>query len=143
MPSTNSSIKPRVVIDTNVFVSAFLAGGRPQKIINLWLEGRIVVLLSPFLLTEILNTLAKFGFTQTDLINLQAILEEHTLKIIPKKQAKVCRDPKDNQVLDLAVAGQADYLVTGDKDLLTLKEFHATKILKPAEFPKRREGLSS
>lgn len=137
MRSTNSSIKPRVVIDTNVFVSAFLSGGRPQKVVDLWLEEKIALLLSPFLLAEILDTLARFGFTQTDLINLRAILEEHTLKISPKKQAKVCRDPKDNQVLDLAVAGQADYLVTGDKDLLTLKEFHTTKILKPAEFLQR------
>ena len=56
------------------------------------------------------------------------------IKIIPPKKVTICRDQTDNQILDLCLFGEADVLVTGDKDLLALKEFGKTKIVKPREF---------
>lgn len=61
-------------------------------------------------------------------------LQAGAIKIIPSRKVNICRDKKDNQVLDLCVVGKADYLVTGDKDLLVLKKFKKTKIVSPREF---------
>ncbi|MEK7611024.1 MAG: putative toxin-antitoxin system toxin component, PIN family [Patescibacteria group bacterium] len=135
--SIKSLPKPRVVVDTNVFVSAFVWDVIPQKVVAEWLEERFVVLLSPFLLSEILKTLKKFDYTEEDLRELRSLLENHTLQIIPPLKVSYCRDPKDNQILDLSLAGQASFLVTGDKDLLTLKSFRDTKILRPKDFLER------
>lgn len=134
MRSTNSSTKLRVVVDTNVFVSAFIFGGNPGKVIKRWLEGKFVLLLSPFLLTEIISVLERFGFEKQDLEKLRYILEDNSLKIFPKRKVTLCHDEKDNQILDLCLFGKADYLVTGDKDLLAIKKFPKTKILFPKKF---------
>ncbi|MCG2686317.1 putative toxin-antitoxin system toxin component, PIN family [Candidatus Parcubacteria bacterium] len=133
MRSTKSSTRLRIVVDTNVFVSAFIWGGRPKRVIKKWLGGKFILLLSPFLLSEIILVLKRFDFSQGDLQKIRHILENNSLKFLPEGKVKVCRDEKDNQVLDLCLAGQADFLVTGDKDLLTLKKFRRTQILSPKE----------
>jgi putative PIN family toxin of toxin-antitoxin system len=134
MKSIKSSIASRVVVDTNVFVSALIWGGNPGKVIELWQKGTFILLLSPFLLTEILLTLERFGFSQGDLKRLQLILERHSFKLTPSRAVSVCRDNKDNQILDLCLVGKADYLITGDKDLLVLQEFQGTKIVEPKKY---------
>ena len=53
-----------------------------------------------------------------------------------KETITVCRDPKDNMILELATSGQADFIITGDKDLLVLNPFRSIRILTPAEFLK-------
>lgn len=137
MKFTKLSIKSRVVVDSNVFISGFVFGGNPQKIIKAWLKNKFILLMSPFLLTEIILVLGKFGFDQNDLAKLKSVLETKALRIIPKRKISLCRDPKDNQILDLCVGGKANYLVTGDKDLLTIKNLHLTQILTPKEFLKQ------
>ena len=134
MKSTKSSTRPRVVVDTNVFVSAFIWGGQPKKVIQEWLRGKFILLLSPFLLSEIILVLQRFGFSRRDLEKIREILEDNSLKFIPPRKTRQCRDAKDNRVLDLCLAAKADFLVTGDKDLLVLKKFRQTKILAPKEF---------
>ena len=134
MKFTKSLTKSLVVVDTNIFVSAFIWGGQPKRVIEKWLKGKFILLLSPFLLSEIILVLERFGFSQPDLRKIRYILEDNSLKFLPKKKVKVCRDEKDNQVLDLCLAGQANFLVTGDKDLLTLKKFCQTQIFTPKEF---------
>ena len=134
MKSTESLIRWLVVVDTNVFVSAFIWGGQPGIVVKKWLKGKFILLLSPFLLSEIILVLARFGFSQRDLQKIRHILEDNSLKNFPKKEVKLCRDKKDNQILDHCLAGKADFLVTGNKDLLTIKRFHQTQILTPREF---------
>ena len=134
MKPTKSLTKLRVVVDTNVFVSGLVWGGNPRKVIKKWLQGKFLLLLSPFLLTEIILVLKRFGFTREDLQKLRYILERNSLKFFPKRKTTLCRDPKDNQILDLCLVGKADYLVTGDKDLLEIKKFHRTKIVLLKEF---------
>lgn len=131
---TSLLIKPRVVVDTNVFISAFIWGGNPAKIINLWKQEMIELIISPFLFSEIILVFERFEFPQKDLELLQQILEEKSSKFLPKRKTKICRDKKDNQVLDLCLSGKADFLITGDKDLLELKQFRQTKIIKPRDF---------
>lgn len=129
--------KWQVVIDSNVFVSALIWGGLPVQVINLWQQGAVALLISPYLLSEILLVLQRFNFPQYKLENFREDLEKNTTKLLPKRRVKICRDEKDNQILDLCLAGRANFLITGDKDLLVLKDFHSTKILKPQEFLKR------
>jgi len=130
------SIKRRVVIDTNIFISAFIWGGNSKKVVNFWLEEKFILVISPFLLTEILLILRRFNFSSVEIKKLRRVLESHTLRVFPKQQINLCRDPKDNMVLTTCRASRADYLVTGDKDLLSLKKFKSTLIFTPREFLK-------
>lgn len=131
----------RVVIDTNVFVSAFIWGGNPEKIIKAWLKGKFVLLISPILLAEILLVLERLGMDVREIQQTRDILERHGLKVSPSKKITLCRDPKDDAVLDLCAVGKADYLITGDKDLLQIKKFKETEILQPKEFLNLYFGL--
>lgn len=132
--STKSSIKLRVVIDTNIFISALLWGGKLAKIFDLYKGNKILLLLSAELVTEIFKVLRKFKYSEEKRQELKSLLEKQSIKISPKSSVKICRDPKDNYVLDLCVAGKADFLITGDQDLLTLEQIEKTKIITPQEF---------
>ena len=134
MKSIGLLTRLRVVVDTNVFVSAFIWGGNPRKVIQKWLREEFVLLLSPFLLAEIILVLKRFGFDQADQQRLRYILENNSLKFFPKRKVHLCSDEKNNQVLDLCLAGRADYLITGDKELLAIKDFQGTKIVSVKEF---------
>lgn len=131
-----SLIKYRVVIDTNVFISAILKSGNPEKIISLWRQGNIHLLLSPFLATEILTVLHRLEIGSTYIQQLTYRLEHHTIQILPSSPITLCRDLKDNEILSLAVDGAADYIITGDADLLTLGKIEKTIIMKPKDFLK-------
>lgn len=131
-----SLIKYRVVIDTNVFISAILKSGNPEKIISLWRQGNIHLLLSPFLATEILTVLHRLEIGSTYIQQLTYRLEHHTIQILPSSPITLCRDPKDNEILSLAVDGTADYIITGDADLLTLGKIEKIIIMKPKDFLK-------
>ena len=130
----NSSTGPRVVIDTNVLISGFYWGGIPKQIISLWLKGRFRLYVSPGTAAEFIYLLIRFGVPQVKIRNIKKILTTHSVRIIPKQKVTLCRDPKDNQFLELCQAASADYLITGDKDLLVLKKFRQTQIFSPKQF---------
>ncbi|MBU1085076.1 MAG: putative toxin-antitoxin system toxin component, PIN family [Candidatus Beckwithbacteria bacterium] len=132
----NSSTKLRVVLDTNIFISGFYWGGIPKKIFNLWLKNKFTLYISPHTLAELIIVLIRFNLPKKEIINLKSLIEKHSKKVLPTKKIKVCRDPKDNKFLEVCVASSADYLVTGDKDLLTLKEYKNTQIVNPKQFLK-------
>lgn len=129
-----SLIKYRVVIDTNVFISAIIKSGNPAIILTLWRQGKMLLLLSPFLAAEILSVLDRLGVKSIYIQQLTYRLENHTIQISPVSNITLCRDPKDNEILSLAVDGGADYIITGDRDLLTLGKIEETVIVKPKEF---------
>lgn len=129
-----SLTKPLAVIDNNVFLSAYLWGGTPRKAIKLWQKGKCNIGYSPSTLVELVELFAKFKFTPDRIIKVRGEIEKHSSKFIPKQKVKLCRDPKDNQFLELCLAASVDYLVTGDKDLLSLKKFKSTLILTPKQF---------
>lgn len=126
--------RPKAVIDTNVFISGILFSGNPAKILRLFQAGKIELLLSPELETEILRKIAAFTADKNLIADLYYILEEKSIKIIPAEPVKICRDPKDNMVLALAKEGGADVVITGDKDLLILRRFGRALILTPSQF---------
>jgi len=129
--------KPRVVLDTNIFISGFFWKGSPAKIIKLWQQEKIIVFLSPGILAEIILVLKRFNLKNSQIKKFKFLLENNSFKIIPKKKTRVCSDPKDNKFLALSWEVKADYLITGDKKhLLPLKTFKTTNIVTPQQFLK-------
>jgi putative PIN family toxin of toxin-antitoxin system len=128
----------RVVLNTNVLVSALLFRGPVSKFVNLWKLGRIKPAVSLATFQEFKKVLIypKFALTQEEILFL---LEEDVLpyfEIINVQQEVkgICRDPRDHIFLSCASAAGADFLVTGDEDLLILKKFQKTRILTPSDF---------
>jgi uncharacterized protein len=130
---------PRVVIDTNLVLSALVFGGRLSRLRLAWQNNRFIPLASEVTISELVRVLTypKFKLTnseQEDLLSdylpfCDTVLMPDTLPVVPE-----CRDPFDIPFLLLAVVGQANYLVTGDGDLLCLSDKFSCPILTVDEF---------
>ena len=124
-----------VVLDTSVWISALEFGGIPDlALVRALTEDQVAI--SDFIRTEIMRVLTgKFARDpaelegQLDELLVQALFVEVTGEI-----TGVCRDPNDNAILETAWKAQADYLVAGDKDLLSLGAFGGTMIISPAAY---------
>jgi putative PIN family toxin of toxin-antitoxin system len=121
----------RVVIDTNVLVSAFIVGGKPRRLVLKLLEEHTVIL-SRQMLAELADVLARDKFivktSQVDRF-LTSLMRKSKI-VTPSSRFKVIsEDPDDDVVLNTAYNGKADYIITGDKHLLALKEFKRIKIV--------------
>lgn len=129
----------KVVIDTNIWVS-YLLGGLLQGIDKKILSKEIKIVVSDEMLKELSEVLSrpKFKdiFTVKRMKELFSLLDSYGIVVLPGQKVNACRDKKDNFLLEVALEGKADYLVTGDKDILVLNSFHNTKILKPKDFEK-------
>ena len=128
----------RVVLDTNVLVSALLFNGQTGILRDLWKTGRIIPLISKETFAEFRRVLSypKFKLSQRE---IRAILNEEILPYvepvdIAEQVIDICRDPHDDMFLAVAVFSDALYLVTGDQDLLVLKTYDKTQIVTVAEF---------
>ena len=132
-------VPPRLVVDTNVFVSALLFGGVASRLVSLWQMQRVVYLLSRSILEEYLRVLSypKFNLTEME---IRALIDEELLpyvKTVPDPSLKgvpYLKDSSDRIFLACSKTGKADYLLTGDKELLALKKFLQAEIVPPAEF---------
>ena len=125
----------KVILDTNVFISGIVFGGNSRKIINLWLEKKFILCISPELKAEILSKLKrKFLLPEEDLQTIQAALDTYSLKFVPKTKLNICRDPQDNFLFELAEESKADFMISGDKKVLELMRYKNTKIISPKNF---------
>lgn len=125
----------KVVIDTNVFISGILFGGNPQKILEAWLHQKFILCLSPELKAEILGKLErKFLLPAENLHTIEQSLDRYSEKYVPKKKVILLKDLNDNFLLALSEKSQADYLVSGDKQVVELKRYKNTTILIAKEF---------
>ena len=129
----------KVIFDTNVWIS-FLIGKRLLIIKNYIADGRITIIATRQLFEEIKEVTSrdrlKKYFPQESVSELIQLLETISEQIEIKPMHFLNRDPKDNFLLDLIDFSKADYLVTGDKDLLELNPFKTATILTPADFEK-------
>ena len=128
----------RVVIDTNVLVSALLFSGRTGMLRDLWKSGRIIPMVSKETFAEFRRVISypKFKLSQRE---IRSILNEEILPFVEAVEISgqvtgICRDPHDDMFLAVAVCGSAQYLITGDQDLLVLKNYSKTQIVTVAEF---------
>ena len=130
----------KVVIDTNVFVSAILFDGELDKLINLWKRKKFTFLLSKEILEEYIKVLSYKKFELSDKIIKRIIYEEllpYTKNIKVKKRINIIKkDPSDNIFLECALEGRANYIISGDKHLLQLKQYKSIKIISFSEFIK-------
>ena len=129
----------KVIFDTNVWIS-FLIGKRLSFIKNYISNGQITIVTTEQLLKEIKEVtnrepLKKY-FPKESVIELLQLLETIAEKVEIEPTHFINRDPKDNFLLDLIDFSKADYLVTGDKDLLLHNPFKSATILTPANFEK-------
>jgi putative PIN family toxin of toxin-antitoxin system len=130
----------RVVIDTNVMVSAlFSVSSLPGHLIEFWRNGRFDVLISAEQLDELMRV-TRYPKVRERLASALAgrlinELRDLAIMVTNLPTVSVSPDPNDNFLLAVAVAGAADFLVTGDKaDVLSLKTYEHTKILSVREF---------
>lgn len=126
----------RVVFDSNIFMSALvLPGGRAEKAILTILSGHDTLLLSQKILDEILSTLAnKFSRDIEALSRVAVNLTEMSERITPRRKVKVFKDDPDNRILECAQAGNADFVVTGDKEMLRQKRYEGIRIITLREY---------
>jgi putative PIN family toxin of toxin-antitoxin system len=120
----------RVVADTNIFISALMFGGLPGAFLDLAFARSFQLVTSPTLLDELQQKLRnKFQISNTDANSIRAKLAKHALLVEPPIALKVVvDDPDDDRVLECAVAGEADYIVSGDRHLLKLESYRGITI---------------
>lgn len=126
---------PRVVLDTNILVSALIYGGKPQQIYNLVFDKRIFAVTSSILLAELTETLIKkFNFDSIRVKQVEKITRKNFQVVHPKKTIQLLIDEDDDRVLEAADEGNCNYIITGDKELLELNTYKNTKIMSADEF---------
>jgi putative PIN family toxin of toxin-antitoxin system len=126
----------RVVLDTNVYVSALtFPGGRGESALRLAIERRVEVLVSPPIVLELAKVLReKFSWEEEPILDACRLIRELATPVRPKVRLSVLSDEPDNRILECAVEGAADAIVTGDRHLLTLKAFRGVQILRLGQF---------
>lgn len=134
-----AGLRPRVILDTNVIISSFW-GGNPGEIVDLWKEGRILLLISLPILKEYLAVCARFGLTDVQLKERGLLFLESPFSALLHPHSSIGvieEDPPDNRFLECAVDGGANFIVSGDRHLLRLKAFRNIPILSPTDFLKQ------
>lgn len=127
----------RVVLDTNVFVSAVFFSGPPHQILKAWRDGKIQLVVSPEILEEyqrVGEIIAK-QFPKVDLspiIDLLAV--EAKLVLPPSLPEPVCADPDDDKFLACALASKTKFVISGDNHLLNVSGYRGIKIVRPRKF---------
>jgi len=128
----------RILLDTNLWVSALISAsmrGRIERIIG---DDRLEILADPDLLAELEEVCSRPKFAQRLIPDYVAeflqILRDRLSIVETHSQIQVCRDPNDNYLLAICLDGQAEFLLTGDDDLLVLQQFEKTRILTITEF---------
>jgi putative PIN family toxin of toxin-antitoxin system len=134
---TSEPKSPRVVIDANIFVSGVLVRqGNPNRLLRAWQRGQVTLVTAPPLIAEVDRTLHKERIRRKYPLSEEEI-QELTESLAAAEQAVpqadlpvTARDPKDNQFLAIALGGNAEYLITGDDDLLVLDGHPALGMLR-------------
>ncbi len=130
----------RVLLDTNIVVSAILFGGLPRQLLEAALSGEIDLVTSPPLLAELEGVLTgKFGFPATIAASIRTELEALGEVVEPAQIDRVTRTAADHVVLATAVGGAADVVVTGDKELLALESYEGVSIESTRAFINRQD----
>jgi hypothetical protein len=127
----------KVVIDTNIFVSSFF-GGNPRKIIDLWKTEKITLCLSNAILDEYIDVLRRIGLKdEYELEELLSLFSRgfNILFITKTPQIHIIKnDPDDDKFIECAVALKADAVITGDREVLAVKDYMGIRILTPHRF---------
>jgi uncharacterized protein len=125
----------RVVLDTNVFLSALTFGGKPEVVFEMARSGKIRMVVSPPILAELATILkSKFAWDDEEVREALMVVGRHAELVKPGLRLQVLEDDADNRILECAVEGRADWIVSGDHHLLDLKEFQGIPIVRVSAF---------
>jgi len=131
----------RVVLDTNVIISSTLIrGGNEDRILRAFQRGAFSLVLSPAILEELARALGYERIrtlqwmTDAEVGVFLETLAQASIFVPGRVAVRASRDPDDDKFLAAAVEGRARYVVSGDRDLLTLKNYRGIRIVRPAEF---------
>jgi putative PIN family toxin of toxin-antitoxin system len=128
----------RVVLDTNVQISALLFKGELSRIVGLWQEGKIIPIISKETFDELRSVLEypKFSLSHAEIRSLieREILPFFEVVSVRRHVKGACRDPGDDMFISCAISANADYIVTGDKDLFDLKKYRSIRIIRASDF---------
>jgi len=127
---------PKIVIDTNIYISSIFWGGKPREIVDLGRSGKVLIFTSSEIEKELEQKLkTKFGLPDAE---TDQILLDFSTFTVPVKVSRRIRvvgdDPDDDKFIECAVASRAGFIVSGDKHLLDLKEYDGITIMKSADF---------
>jgi uncharacterized protein len=130
--------KERVVIDTNVLISALGWNGKPRQLMRQIIDQRYELFISTKQIEELKRVLdyPRLNFSQSQKMRLLHILEETATIIETKLSLDVADDSKDNMLIECAVESNASYLISGDDDLKRLRSYRGIKIISVSEFLK-------
>lgn len=127
---------PRVVNDTNIWLSALYFSGKPANIVKLIEEKEAISVTSRYILNELKDKMVTLPFNTPSFAANATIAYIASISEIVQLQGKNfgLRDEADNQVLETAVNGKCDFLITGDNDLLTIKKYQDIQIVNSNQF---------
>jgi putative PIN family toxin of toxin-antitoxin system len=130
----------RVVLDTNVLISALLFKGELSRIVGLWQKGKIIPVISKETFDELRTVLeySKFSLSRAEIKSLieHDILPFFEVVNVSKHVKGTCRDPEDDKFISCAISASVDWIVTGDKDLSDLKKYQSIRIIHASDFIK-------
>ena len=129
--------KKKVVLDTNIIISAFGWEGNPRKILRMILVREIELILSSHILAEVKRVLdyPKFKFNEQQKRDILSIVLRIAKLVEPKVNYDIIKeDATDNKFIDCAIEAKAEFIITGDAHLLKIKEHKCIRILTPREF---------
>lgn len=137
----------RVVLDTNVLVSGTYWQGDSFKIIQMVENCELELVISEEIIKEYARVVASEEIIEKTDPNNRLLLFAATQKIIqnstfvePKTKLKVVEDPEDDKIIEAAVTGSAEFIITNDRHLLKIRRYENTEILTPGEFLLRKEA---
>jgi uncharacterized protein len=127
----------KVVFDTNILVSALaFPGGRGEEALRRIVEEHDLLLISKPILDELLGVLGgKFSRDPEELAHVAVFLSELAITVRPRRRLRVVKDGPDNRILECALTGHAEAVVTGDRALLALRECRGVRIISLREYP--------
>jgi len=127
----------KVVFDTNVLIAAFLTEGLCSRLLIRARKQAFQLVLCDYIIREFEGIMTKkFKLSSSDISETSDIVAEAAYEILHELHpiSGICRDPNDDKIIACAIDASADYIVTGDEDLLILKKYNDIKIINPRNF---------
>lgn len=131
----------KIVLDTNVLVSGIFWQGVPNKILEFWARSYFDVIATEKIILEYYSVIREIDNHRHLSDSWQLFIAENAIIVKDSTLIKLCRDPKDDMFINCALAGNADYIVSGDNDLLSLEIVLNKRIVSPSKFKKLFDNL--
>lgn len=126
----------KIIVDTNIVASGVFFGGPPRKVLEAIASEKVAAFAADEITAEYHETIAELLDRYNARFDAKGLSRFETMlnRIEPKTKVDICRDPDDNKFISCAIDAKALYIVSGDKDLLTIKDYQGVEIVTAREF---------